>query len=327
MKKIIISLLFASSLSALDFSAELKSSYRLENFEESSTPIEAKLFANYGEEDFFTEFAIIANGSEENPVEIYRAYVELYKDDLTISLGRQMLLWGNTFIFNGANVFNKIDIEDPRAESIGVDSLRLKYNLTDLSRAEAIVFDNGVSNDNYGFRYTFTLSNFEVMANYLNYKKEYPVGNSLVSMRSEDIVLEVKGDIGIGIWSQYINKRVEDMEDKNSIVLGGDYSFDINGNFLYTVAESIYLIEDKKASFYLMYNYTLGDDIVWSQGTIFDGEFESKFITNNLTYVYNDYVDIKIAYNYYDNFSGVGLTTNNTSKLKDEVVFEIRGYI
>ncbi len=327
MKKIIISLLLASSLNALDFSAELKSSYRLENFKESNSPIEAKLFANYGEEDFFSEFAIIATGNEEKPVDVYRAYVELYKDNLTISLGRQMLLWGNTFIFNGANVFNKVDIENPKAESIGIDSLRLKYNVSDLSRAEAIVFDNGVSNDNYGLRYTFTFSNFEFMANYLNYKKEYPIENNLIPLRSEDIILEVKGDIGIGIWSQYKNKRIENMEDKNSVVLGGDYSFDINGNFLYTVAESIYLIEDKKASFYLMYNYTLREDIMWSQGTIFDRDFESTFLTNNLTYVYNDYIDIKIAYNYYDNFSGNGLTAMNTSKLKDEIVFEIKGYI
>lgn len=322
MKKLILGLLLTASIYPVDFDVEITGNYRLENFEENAMPIEAKLSTSYGEDNFYTELSLIGSSTSETPLDLYRAYVELYKDNLTITLGRQMISWGSAYIFNGANAFNKIDIENPKAEPLGVDALKLKYNFTEFSRGELVAFDNGVDSNNFGARYTFLVGNFELMGNYINHKSELGGG-----MRTEDIILEFKGDYGIGIWSQYINKRIEGIDPVNSIVVGGDYSFDAKGNTLYTVAETFFTIDEDSTHFYLMYNYPLREDMTWQQSAVFDGKLDSYFISTNITYLYNDYVDLKLSYNHYDDFSGLGMTTTDTSHLEDEISLEIRAYI
>lgn len=274
-----------------DFSGDIMGSYSADNVDGGDLEFEGKLYFKHSMENAFTEISLI--GTEED-LDIYRAYLDLYRGPAKISIGKQAVYWGNSYIFNMANdAFNELDLENPKEEGEGINSLDLKYNFSDLSRSEFIIFEKNGSSENFALRHTFTRGTFEFMGEYFDYE-------SSAKKNTKDIILEFKGDIGIGIWSQYTNREVEG--DRSSIaVLGGDYSFDLRGKMLYLIFESAYRFEDSSGALYFSYTYSIRDDISLTQGFLNGGN--TNFITTKLAYLYSDDVDINLIYNYYDNIN------------------------
>lgn len=316
-------LIITSEVFSMEYFGEVEGTQRFKDYDESSGTLELILGAEHEEKSLYSQFALKGRDDSEDPIDLYRAYVEIYRNDLTISAGRQMLVWGSAYIFNGADVFNEVDIEDPRSDKDGLDSFRMKYNLRNMSRLEGVVFKNDAADDNIGTRYTFLVDNYEFMGNYFNYYRENDQGEKI---RNEDIVLEVKGDAGIGVWSQLIHKRVEG-EELNSIVAGGDYSFDIAGNLLYTLAEGIYIKEEDTGALYLMYNYVMSEDLEVFQNFLVGGGLASFYLRSGVTYKLNDYFNLQVSYNYYKNFEELdGYRAMEGYDFDSELVFEINGF-
>ena len=322
MKKIYIFLFLVvvSEVFPLDYFGEIEGTQRFKSYNNSSGSLELILGAEHEEENWYSQLSLRAQDDSEDPLDLYRAYVELYGDSLTFSAGRQMIVWGSAYIFNGADVFNEVDIENPRSDKDGLDSVRIKYNSKNMSRLESVIFKNSERDDNIGARYTFLVDNYEFMANYFHYVRK---NNMRESVKNEDIVLEVKGDVGIGVWSQLIHRN-SDVSDQNSVVLGGDYSFDIDGNLLYTLAETIYIKEEDRGAVYLMYNYVVSEDIEVFQSLLVDGKISYLYLRSGVTYKLNDYFNFQVSYNYYNNFRGLNYIQGE--EFDSELVLEIKGF-
>jgi hypothetical protein len=323
MKKLFafIFLIVFSEVFSLDYFGEVEGTQRFNSYSSSYGSIELILGAEHQEDNFYSQVSLKATDDPEEYLELYRGYLEIYGDSTTFGVGRQMIVWGSAYIFNGADVFNEVDLENPRSDKDGLDSLRLKYNLENMSRLEGVVFKNSARDDNIGARYTFLVDNYEFMANYFHYDKKNILGEV---NKNEDVVLEVKGDAGIGIWSQLIHKESDDF-DQNALVLGGDYSFDLSGNLLYTLAEGIYIKEEDMGALYLRYNYVVSEDIEVFQSLLVDGKISYLYVRSGLTYKLNDYFNIQVSYNYYNNFKGL-YQYSSGEELDSELVFEIQGF-
>ena len=316
-----IFLIAFSEVFSIDYFGEVEGTQRFKSYNSSNGYIELILGAEHQEKNFYSQISIKATDDPEDYLELYRGYLELYGDSTTFSAGRQMIVWGSAYIFNGADVFNEVDLENPRSDKDGLDSLRLKYNLQNMSRLEGVVFKNSARDNNIGARYTFLVDNYEFMANYFHYDKKNPFGEAV---KNEDVVLELKGDAGIGVWSQLIHKESEG-SGQNAVVLGGDYSFDLSGNLLYTLAETIYIKEEDTGAIYLRYNYVVSEDIEVFQSLLADGEISYLYLRSGFTYKLNDYFNIQVSYNYYNNFRGL-YQYSYGEELDSEVVFEIQGF-
>ncbi len=318
---LIFILVTATDSFSAEFWGEVKSEYRIENLEDSSFPLEAKLGTEFSGDDFYSEFAIIgkSTGSDES-VDVYRAHVELYNDKLTLAMGRQKLVWGSAFIFNLTDVFNVVDIEDPRSEKIGTDSISLKYNTTDMSRLEAVIFKNDLSNNNFGSRYTFLFGDFEFMLNYLNYKES--VFDNEESRRN-DLIFEFKGDVEVGVWAQ-LEQYWKDSDSGSTAVVGTDYTFDVMQKTLYTLAEGIYDFGEKAAAVYLMYRYDFSDLASFNQSALINPKGGSFFISSYLGYIFNDYITTKAGVNFYSDMEQFGFETSEGKQLDNELFLEMK---
>ncbi|WP_319370392.1 hypothetical protein [uncultured Ilyobacter sp.] len=314
-------LILVSEVFSLNYFGEVEGTQRFRSYNKSNGYLELILGAEHMEEDFYSQVSIMATDDPSDHLDLYRGYVEFYRDSTTFSVGRQMLVWGSAYLFNGADVFNELELENPRSEKEGLDSVRIKYNLENMSRLEGVVFKNSVRDDNLGARYTFLVDNYEFMANYFHYDKKNSAGESV---KNEDIVLEVKGDAGIGVWSQLIH-RESDSSPQNSIVLGGDYSFDLSGNLFYTLIETIYISEENRGAAYLRYNYVVSEDVEVFQSLLMDAGISYFYLRSGFNYKLNDYFNLQISYNYYNNFRGLNYS-NMEKELNSELVFEIKGY-
>jgi hypothetical protein len=318
-----IFLIITSEVFSLEYFGEIEGTQRFKKYDESNGSLELIVGVEYEEDNLYSQIAIKARDDSEDTLDLYRGYVEFYRDEWTISAGRQMLVWGSAYIFNGADVFNEVDIENPRSDKDGLDSLRIKYNLLDMSRLETVIFKNDASDDNIGARYTFLAGNYEFMGNYFDYDRENSQGEKV---RNEDIVLEVKGDAGIGVWSQLIHKKI-DGSNQNLVVAGGDYSFDVAGNLLYTLVEGIYIKEENAGALYLMYNYIVSEDIEVFQNFILGEELKSFYLRSGLKYKLNDYFNLEVSYNYYKNFEELkGYKSLEGYDFDSELVFQINGF-
>jgi len=319
MKKIILLLIIFRGALALEPFFDLEGEYRLQNYEESQWYYKSIGGLRHGEEDYYTEVSLIGEEGEDPELAFYTGYLEYYSGDLTLSGGRQRISWGHGYIFNLSDVFNEVDIEDPGSEKRGVDSLRLRYSTGDMSRLEFVGFKTDEKDENFAGRYTFLWENYEFMANYFNTVEVSPVSGK--AEKNERYVLEVKGDMVIGVWSQVSYAEFEG-DKVYTLVLGGDYNFDLYGMALYTAAEGIF--SEESSGIYLTYRLRIDEAFEFYQGYIFSQG--SRYINSTLNYIYNDYVNFEVAYNYYHGFDELGYTTKGGGTLRHEVVVRTKMY-
>ncbi|WP_372714590.1 hypothetical protein, partial [Ilyobacter sp.] len=96
MKKIYIFLFLVvvSEVFPLDYFGEIEGTQRFKSYNNSSGSLELILGAEHEEENWYSQISLRAQDDSEDPLDLYRAYVELYGDSLTFSAGRQMIVWG-----------------------------------------------------------------------------------------------------------------------------------------------------------------------------------------------------------------------------------------
>jgi len=89
--------------------------------------------ANYFSDLYYEHHLLLRGGSQEIKLsqEIYRAWLRLAGDFLTIRLGRQKINFGTARFLRTLRWFDTINPLDPKAESSGVDALLLRYYFAD----------------------------------------------------------------------------------------------------------------------------------------------------------------------------------------------------
>jgi len=320
MKKIIFLFLIFRATFSLEPFLELQGESRLEEFEKNHWYYKAISGVRHGGENYYGEISFIGEEGADPELDLYRGYLEYYIGKSTIYGGRQTITWGHAYLFNLSDVFNEIDIEEPRSEKRGVDSLRARYNITDMSRLEVVGFETDGKKENFAGRYTFLWDDMEVMMNYFNMAEVSPFTQELE--KNEHYVLEAKGDMIVGIWGQLSYNRYEN-DDLSTIVTGLDYNFDIYNKSLYVAAEGIY--NEIGSGFYLTYNLQINESFEFYQGYLFAGD--GRYINSTVNYIYNDYLNFELAYNFYHKFEGYGYLSSSEKELQDEVVFRAKLYL
>jgi hypothetical protein len=321
MKKILLFFIILNYSFALEPYLELTTDYRLQNYGEDYFYYKAIGGIKHRGDFYDIELSAIAEEGADPTVDLYRGYIDFHHEDYSLSIGRQSINWGNAFVFNLSNSLYIGELLDPKAERNGVDSVYFKYSSPNLSRAEFVYFRSDNKYDNFATRYTFLINNFEFMANYFYLKQDSPETNRLE--HDNKFVLEAKGDIGIGIWAQL---GYDNFESKDFVtgVFGMDYNFDFFERSIYTVLETEY--NEYITGLVLSYNFSITEDIEFRQSyTLINDDW---FISNLVTYTYNDYLEFQGIYNYFDYKERSKFYTHNKNEpLNNEIIFRVTLYL
>ncbi|MCK5780292.1 MAG: hypothetical protein KAH04_04690 [Psychrilyobacter sp.] len=313
-------MLFNTSFSLEPF-LELITDYRLQNYEESYLYYRGIGGIKHRSDFYYTEISIIGEEGSDPELDLFRGYIEVFHEDYSLAVGRQTLNWGVGYMFNLASVFDIKEFIDPKSEKSGTDSAIFKYSSPSMARFELAWFNSDISHKNFASRYTFLIDDFEFMGNYF-YTKQFFHESRKVEENNK-VVLEVKGDIGIGIWGQL---GYDDFQSKDYIttVLGADYNFELLNRYIYTIIETEY--NEYISGLFLSYNFSPTENTNFQQGySIINDDW---FITNAITYTYNDYLEFQFLYNYFHQ-NGVQKikTNNNKQKLENEVTLRAILYL
>ena len=271
-------LIFSSILFCSDFAFEVNGGYMVEDVDDLNETVYSygRLGYSYGTDNIFSEAVLFYDSRKDSDVvDIYRAYASLYGKNAALTLGRQKLVWGTSYIFNYADVFNEINVIDPQGEKRGVNSVDLKYSLGRTFRLDGVLYQKEDEDVKKAARTILNLFNWEFSANYFD--------------TVDEAVFEAKGNVLIGLWSQYVLKA-------KRAVLGADYSFLINGNILYTVAEADVSAEEGTGRFYGSVRYNINEFNMVRAGFLTPFESKDHFFSASYERIINDYAIIELAY-------------------------------
>ncbi|MDD5092128.1 MAG: hypothetical protein PHQ23_14585 [Candidatus Wallbacteria bacterium] len=265
---------------------------------------------------------------------IDRAFVELYHDRLTFSIGKQRIYWGCGQVFNYADIFNTIDPTRPSEEKDGVKSVMVRYNPDATSRVELACSDQDTVPGNSALRWTFTSHGWEFMLNALKVHRDMSAYFPGLYSSSQDLVAEVKGGIGCGIWatvdfrSSSLNRPIPVASplpaDNRLYTMGLDYTFTTHGHNLYTMLEASYDSDLDSRSWYFSHRLDLSDVLFFSQSLYKDERSGLRFLGNALDYAYSDIVSLRLELNAFDGGSATAGLAGFDPDLDREIKFSVR---
>lgn len=155
-----------------------------------ATKVEVSLLAHA-----FTGYDLQYSGGEELDLELDRANVGWYTDDLELTLGRQKLARGPAYLFNPSDLFVNASFVDPTVEDPGVDALTGSLFFGRFSGVTATVVPRRYAADGtYGLRVFGNLAGFDCSAAY------HHVGDYAPGVRDHFLSFWLNGDVIIGDW-------------------------------------------------------------------------------------------------------------------------------
>ena len=122
--------------------------------------------------NFFSEHSFLLNS------QIDRAYISFEKGNLNISLGRQRINWGRSFVWNSNDIFNSYSFFDfDYPEKPGSDALRIQYYTSATSSAELVVKADSAKQVSAAGLFKFAAGgyDFQIMGGMIN-EQDYVIG-------------------------------------------------------------------------------------------------------------------------------------------------------
>ena len=187
----------------------------------------AQAAASYG----FYQRAIAGVG---DVVTLERAYLSVTKGPVDITLGKQLLRWGNGLLVNPSDVFNQRPPDDLNAERPGVWALRVLFAVGETSNLSlAVALDEAQCCQPVVIARSDTTVDLTDMA-----------GTVVWDARNEDLLLgfDVKTEFEIGAWAEValtFDLAEADGSGHLDVELGIDYTFDVLSG-LYVALEWIH---------------------------------------------------------------------------------------
>ncbi len=296
---ILFSLFYVKPYS-IDVKTEVAGKY-VENSSENYFENRIKSELSIKNPDFYA--AVRADGlykDDKGEVKIERAYIELYKNKVSLSLGKQRIFWGSGYLFNYVDLFNEVDIEDPKGDKNGVNGAILKYKLNESSRAEtAVIFKD--EKKSFASRISTTVGLFELTCNFIRNNKLISENSNLYN-ESDFVIIEVKGEAVVGLWGTAVFRETKKpLKNSGRIYTAGtDYTFSINECPLYLLEEVSYEEKEKTLLSYSLATYDFTNDLKLSLSFISDTSNGSSVTGSNLKYLYNDYITATLYLNSYN---------------------------
>ncbi len=191
-------------------------------------------------------------------LELNKAYISLYPQWSRITIGKQVVSWGNSYLFSLVDVFNPIDIMDPKGERTGVNGIDLKTDINTTTQFEIAAFPTAkLSDGDYGAAFRTSLGLFVFGVNVLHNTE--PDG---ATKQRNSYVLDIKGELGksgLGIWGQWGEIQDSSFDETKTryynTVIGGDYTFSL-GEGLYVLAEFLQNNKEEGKKGYLHIKYS-----------------------------------------------------------------------
>jgi len=165
--------------------------------------------------------------------ELDRLWIDFTLDKLVITIGRQRINWGQTFVWNPNDIFNTYNFFDfDYPERQGSDAIRLQYYTGNTSSLEiAAKLDSaGYFTGGGLFRFTKWNTEFQVLAGYYSNKAYVPT-----PLKTEDIFTGLGFSTGINIMSirgeaTYLTSVRKNNDSTNQLLLSTTVDFTLAGN-------------------------------------------------------------------------------------------------
>ena len=208
--------------------------------------------ANFSASKFFNALGKNLNYED---YDFYRLWIRYINKNIEYRLGLQKIDFGSALLIRPLQWFNQIDPRDPLGLTNGVYGFLIRYYFKDnsniwfwslLGNNERRGLDFLNSNKNkpeFGARFQKIIPNGEIAISY-HYRKttfdQLKLINPYQINPEQRIGLDVKWDIGIGLWfeASYIErmKKIGPYSNQGLFLVGSDYTFNI-GNGLNLIGE------------------------------------------------------------------------------------------
>ncbi len=162
-------------------------------------------------------------------IDLDRAYVDLYFKHFDISVGKQRVAMGVSYLWAPLDVFNRVNFMEPKEEKPGVNAVKLYLPLGSSSSITAVFSpDEDFETSKSGLRAQTQLFGVDMAATLIR------SGDTETSIYGVDL----RGENFIGWWVEAAH--VDAPEDSyQKLVLGFDYTFPL-GRGLYWLSEFFY---------------------------------------------------------------------------------------
>jgi hypothetical protein len=216
------------------------------------------------------------DGNEKVKIDLDRAYVDLYFKKCDISIGKQRVAMGVSYLWAPLDIFNRINVFEPKEEKPGTNAVKV---YVPLGRSSALT---GVfaPEDNFSTSMSGLRAKTQVLG--------VDIGATVIrsgDTRTTVYGLDLRGENFIGWWLEggYFDSNVgSDVK----VVLGFDYTFPLK-NGLYWLNEFYYDSSGAKESIDYDYNLLLS-------GRRFT--LGRKYLFSMLRYGFNEFLSASISY-------------------------------
>jgi hypothetical protein len=219
-----------------------------------------------------------ASGSETNKVKIDvdRAYVDLYFKGFDISIGKQRVAMGVSYLWAPLDIFNRVNIFEPKEEKPGANAFKIYIPLGTYSGITGVFSpEKDFSSSKSGLRAQTQAIGIDMAVTVI---RSGPVDTSIYG-------LDFRGENFIGWWIEagyFVSPGGKD----EKIVLGFDYTFPLNRG-LYWMSEFYYDSSGEKDSSNYDYQRLLpGDRFTLGQ----------KYFFSMLRYGFTDFISAVVSY-------------------------------
>jgi hypothetical protein len=219
-----------------------------------------------------------AASSETNKVKIDvdRAYVDLYFKGFDISIGKQRVAMGVSYLWAPLDIFNRVNIFEPKEEKPGANAFKIYIPLGTYSGITGVFSpEKDFSSSKSGLRAQTQALGIDMAVTVI---RSGPVDTSIYG-------LDFRGENFIGWWIEagyFVSPGGKD----EKIVLGFDYTFPLNRG-LYWMSEFYYDSSGEKDSSNYDYRRLLpGDRFTLGQ----------KYFFSMLRYGFTDFISAVVSY-------------------------------
>ncbi len=226
----------------------------------------------YGEESS----AGTETGGSEVKIDLDRAYVNLYFKKFDITVGKQRVAMGVSYLWAPLDLFNRVNVLEPKEEKPGTNAVKVYVPLGSSSSLTGVFSpESDFSSSRSGFRAQAQVWGVDVGATVI---RSGDTGTSVYG-------LDLRGENFIGWW---LEGGLFDSKHSNEVklVLGFDYTFPLK-NGLYWLNEFYYDSSGEKER--AAYDYTL-----LLSGLRFT--LGRKYLFSMLRYSINEFLSASLSY-------------------------------
>lgn len=176
-------------------------------------------------------------GGKDVTIDLDRAYVDLYFKKFDLSIGKQRVAMGVSYLWAPLDVFNRVNVFEPKEEKPGTNAIKLYVPLGTNSSLTAVFSpDEKFDTSSSGLRAQTQVAGVDIAATLI--RKAFS-GSTVSTIYG----LDLRGENFIGWWLEtaYFTRSPGENNKDNHVkmVLGFDYTFPINTG-LYWLNEFYY---------------------------------------------------------------------------------------